>query len=101
MPLVQIHVFEDELSQEQSTDLINEITDEIGSAAQPADVARVAEYGAVGEIPAAMFNQFMSMFESTDSPNPHDVAEAILRLIDAPIAPYCAAQPADVERVAQ
>ena len=27
MPLVQIHVFEDELSQEQSNDLINEITD--------------------------------------------------------------------------
>jgi len=54
------------------------------SAAQPADVARVAEYGAVGEIPAAMFKQFMSMFESADSPNPHDVAEAIVRLIDAP-----------------
>jgi len=55
-----------------------------GSAAQPADVARVAEYGAIGEIPAAMFKQFMSMFESADSPNPHDVAEAIVRLIDAP-----------------
>ena len=27
MPLVQIHVFEDELTQEQSNDLINEITD--------------------------------------------------------------------------
>ena len=27
MPLVQIHVFEDELSQEQSNDLITEITD--------------------------------------------------------------------------
>ncbi len=26
MPLVQIHVFEDELNQEQSNDLINEIT---------------------------------------------------------------------------
>ena len=55
-----------------------------GSAAQPADVARVAEYGAIGEIPAAMFKQFMSMFQSADSPNPHDVAEAIVRLIDAP-----------------
>ena len=29
MPLVQIHVFEDELSQEQSHELINEITDVI------------------------------------------------------------------------
>ena len=54
------------------------------SAAQPADVERVAEYGAIGEIPAAMFKQFMSMFESADSPNPHDVAEAVVRLIDAP-----------------
>ena len=54
------------------------------SAAQPADVERVAQYGAIGEIPAAMFKQFMSMFESADSPNPHDVAEAIVRLIDAP-----------------
>ena len=27
MPLVQIHVFEDELTQEQSNDLIGEITD--------------------------------------------------------------------------
>lgn len=27
MPLVQIHVFEDELTQEQSNDLIDEITD--------------------------------------------------------------------------
>ena len=54
------------------------------SAAQPADTGRVAEYGAIGEIPAAMFKQFMSMFESADSPNPHDVAEAIVRLINAP-----------------
>ncbi|MBL4851825.1 MAG: SDR family oxidoreductase [Gammaproteobacteria bacterium] len=54
------------------------------SAAQPADVARAAEYGATGEIPAAMFKQFMSMFESADSPNLHDVAEAIVRLIDTP-----------------
>jgi len=54
------------------------------SAAQPTDVARAAEYGAIGEIPGAMFKQFMSMFESADSPNLHDVAEAIVRLIDTP-----------------
>jgi NAD(P)-dependent dehydrogenase (short-subunit alcohol dehydrogenase family) len=55
-----------------------------GSAAQPADVARVAEYGEVGQIPGAMFQQFMTIFESPDAPNPHDVAEAISALIDTP-----------------
>ncbi len=29
MPLVRVHVFEDELSEEQSADLINKITDAI------------------------------------------------------------------------
>lgn len=54
------------------------------SAAQPADVQRVSEYGPIGEIPGAMFKQFASMFESADSPDPHDVAKAIVRLVDAP-----------------
>lgn len=55
-----------------------------GSAAQPADAARVREYGAVGEIPGAMFQHFMTLFESPDAPNPHDVAEAITQLINVP-----------------
>jgi NADP-dependent 3-hydroxy acid dehydrogenase YdfG len=55
-----------------------------GSASQPADTARVTEYGEVGEIPAAMFGQFMAMFESADAPNLHDIADAISDLIDAP-----------------
>ena len=55
-----------------------------GSASQPDDSARVTEYGEVGEIPGAMFQQFMTMFESADAPKPHDIAEAITRLIDAP-----------------
>lgn len=54
------------------------------SAIQPDDNARVDEYGEVGEIPAVMFNNFMTMFESDDAPNPHDIAKAILNLIDAP-----------------
>ena len=53
-----------------------------GSAAQPADTARVTEYGEIGEIPGAMFQNFMTLFESPDAPNPHDVAEAISALID-------------------
>ena len=55
-----------------------------GSASQPGDAARVAEYGEIGEIPATMFEQFMTMFESADAPKLHDVAEAILGLIDTP-----------------
>ena len=50
----------------------------------PADAARATEYGEVGEIPGAMFDQFMTLFESPDAPKPHDIAEAIARLIDAP-----------------
>ena len=55
-----------------------------GSASQPADSARVSKYGKVGEIPGSMFQNFMAMFEASDAPNPHDIAEAILQLIDAP-----------------
>jgi len=31
-----------------------------------------------------MFSEFMSMFESDDAPQPHDVAQAIDKLIDTP-----------------
>lgn len=51
---------------------------------QPADSARAAGYGPVGEIPGAMFQHFMKVFQSADAPNPHDVARTILALVDAP-----------------
>jgi NAD(P)-dependent dehydrogenase (short-subunit alcohol dehydrogenase family) len=51
---------------------------------QPLEPQRVAEYGKIGEIPGAMFQQFMSIFSASNAPNPHDVAEAIARLIEAP-----------------
>jgi NAD(P)-dependent dehydrogenase (short-subunit alcohol dehydrogenase family) len=50
----------------------------------PADADRVAAYGAVGEIPAAMFKHFMTTFQGPDAPKPHDVAEAIVRLVAQP-----------------
>ncbi len=59
-------------------------TNMYGSAAQPADMARVEAYGEIGEIPGAMFKSFMEMFESADAPNPHDVAEAVSALIATP-----------------
>jgi NADP-dependent 3-hydroxy acid dehydrogenase YdfG len=50
----------------------------------PADADRTAAYGAVGEIPGAMFQHFTSIFEGEGAPDPHDVALAIVKLIDTP-----------------
>ncbi len=50
----------------------------------PADTARAGDYGPVGEIPGAMFQHFMTTFQSPNAPNPHDVADAIARLIETP-----------------
>jgi len=38
----------------------------------------------VGEIPGAIFKHFMTAFQAADAPNPHDVAEAIARLVAQP-----------------
>ena len=54
------------------------------SAVQPEDKAIGQEYGSVGEIPGAMFQQFATMLSGPDAPNPHDIAEAIAKLIDTP-----------------
>jgi hypothetical protein len=50
----------------------------------PADVGRTTAYGAVGEIPGAMFKHLMTAFQAPDAPNPHDVAEAIASLVKLP-----------------
>jgi NADP-dependent 3-hydroxy acid dehydrogenase YdfG len=55
-----------------------------GSALQPADIARAGGYGAIADIPTAMFGHFMSVFQSASAPDPHDVAEAIRKLIAQP-----------------
>ncbi|MCH8913443.1 MAG: SDR family oxidoreductase [Planctomycetes bacterium] len=54
------------------------------SATQPADTGRTAEYGSVGEIPDAMFQQFDSMLSAPGAPDPHDIAEAIAKLVVIP-----------------
>ena len=51
---------------------------------QPADSDRAAAYGAVGEIPGAMFQHFMTTFQAPNAPNPHDVAEAVAKLVAQP-----------------
>ena len=55
-----------------------------GSAAQPVDTDRVGEYGEIGEIPGAMFQQFMTLLSGSDAPNPQDIANAIADLIRTP-----------------
>jgi NAD(P)-dependent dehydrogenase (short-subunit alcohol dehydrogenase family) len=54
------------------------------SIQQPADSDRATAYGAVGEIPGAMFQHFMTTFRAPNAPNPHDVAEAIAKLVAQP-----------------
>lgn len=54
------------------------------SATEPADLGRAAEYGEVGEIPRAMFQNFTTMFESSEAPDLHEISEAISTLIDTP-----------------
>ena len=38
-------------------------------------------YGEVGHIPDAMVTSLTATFEGEDAPNPHDVAEAIVKLV--------------------
>ncbi len=54
------------------------------SVQRPADAGRAAEYGPVAEIPSAMFQYLRSRFEGPNAPDPHEVATAILRLIEMP-----------------
>jgi NAD(P)-dependent dehydrogenase (short-subunit alcohol dehydrogenase family) len=54
------------------------------NAQQPADTDRTTAYRAVGEIPGAMFKHFMTTFQAPNAPNPHDVAEAIAKLVAQP-----------------
>jgi len=54
------------------------------SIQQPADAARGDAYGEIGTIPAKMFETFKGMFQGENAPNPHDVAEAVARLVEQP-----------------
>jgi NAD(P)-dependent dehydrogenase (short-subunit alcohol dehydrogenase family) len=59
-------------------------TNMYASIQQPAETARAAAYGATSEIPAKMFANFTEMFSASGAPNPHDVAEAIAKLVALP-----------------
>jgi NADP-dependent 3-hydroxy acid dehydrogenase YdfG len=47
----------------------------------PADIEVTESYGEVGHIPDAMVTSLTATFEGKDAPNPHDVAEAIVKLV--------------------
>src|SRR2546422_2454145 len=47
----------------------------------PADTEVTKSYGEVGQIPDAMVKSLTATFEGNDAPNPHEVAEAIAKLV--------------------
>lgn len=59
-------------------------TNMYASAQQPSDAARSTAYGEIGAIPGKMFETFMGMFAAANAPNPHDVAEAVIKLVATP-----------------
>src|SRR5712692_859483 len=59
-------------------------TNFFASIQTPASTEVTKSYGEVGQIPDAMFKSFMSRFEGKDAPNPHDVAEAVAKLVGQP-----------------
>jgi NADP-dependent 3-hydroxy acid dehydrogenase YdfG len=50
----------------------------------PAGTEVTKSYGEVGHIPDAMVKSLTSTFEGNDTPNPHEVAEAIAKLVGQP-----------------
>src|SRR5262245_37890696 len=50
----------------------------------PAGTEITKSYGEVGQIPDAMVKSLTSTFEGNDAPNPHEVAEAIAKLVGQP-----------------
>jgi NAD(P)-dependent dehydrogenase (short-subunit alcohol dehydrogenase family) len=59
-------------------------TNMYASVQQPADTERGTAYGEIGKIPDKMFETFVGIFQAKNAPNPHDVAEAIAKLVAQP-----------------
>jgi len=59
-------------------------TNMYASVQRPADAGRAGEYGEIGAIPGKMFETFMGMFNGPNAPNPHDLAEAVAKLMATP-----------------
>ena len=59
-------------------------TNMYASVQRPADAGRAGEYGEIGAIPGKMFETLMGMFNGPNAPNPHDLAEAVAKLMATP-----------------
>jgi NADP-dependent 3-hydroxy acid dehydrogenase YdfG len=59
-------------------------TNFLSSMQTPAGTEVTKSYGEVGEIPDAMVKTLMSTLEGKDAPNPHDVGEAVAKLVAQP-----------------
>jgi NAD(P)-dependent dehydrogenase (short-subunit alcohol dehydrogenase family) len=51
------------------------------SIQRPADDHITNSYGKVGQIPEAIYKNFTAMLQGKDAPKPHEVAEAVARLV--------------------
>src|SRR5216684_2067061 len=51
---------------------------------KPDDAQTGTAYGEIGTIPAKMMETFMGIFAGPNAPNPHDIAEAVARLVATP-----------------
>lgn len=50
----------------------------------PADTARVASYGPLAEMPQKVFGGFAESLQGPEAPDPREVADAIVRLVETP-----------------
>jgi NAD(P)-dependent dehydrogenase (short-subunit alcohol dehydrogenase family) len=57
-------------------------TNMYGSAQMPRDKDRGEGYGEIGAIPGKMFQTFMGIFQGKDAPDPTDVPNAIVKLVN-------------------
>lgn len=57
-------------------------TNIFASAQRPDDAERGVAYGEIGAIPGKMVERLMGLFQSENAPKPHDVAEAIARIVE-------------------
>src|ERR1700738_5590319 len=56
-------------------------TNMYASAQKPDNKTRGEAYGEIGAIPGKMFDTFLELFQRKNAPNPHDVPEAIAKLV--------------------
>src|SRR6266849_8033444 len=59
-------------------------TNLFAAAQKPGDAQTGAAYGEIGTIPGKMMETFMGIFAGPNAPNPHDIAEAVAKLVATP-----------------